>query len=104
MLCFNDDIQGTGAVCVAGVLGALRIQQKPAEAIKDLKIVVVGAGSAGIGVAGALRSAMIQAGASEEEIAKQLKQAPLHLSGTQVITCHTTCSHLCDVVTVMAGV
>ena len=70
VLCFNDDIQGTGAVCVAGVLGALKIQQKPAEAIKELKIVLVGAGSAGIGVAGALRSAMVQAGASEAEAAR----------------------------------
>ena len=40
---------------------------KPPEAIRQLKIVVMGAGSAGIGVANALRSAMVSAGASEAE-------------------------------------
>jgi len=61
-LCFNDDIQGTGATVLAGVLGALRMQGRPPEAIKDLKVAVVGAGSAGIGVAQALHAAMVEAG------------------------------------------
>ena len=66
-LCFNDDIQGTGATVLAGVLGALRMQQKPPEAIKDLRVVVVGAGSAGMGVAQALQGAMVEAGASHKQ-------------------------------------
>ena len=63
-LCFNDDIQGTGATVLAGVLGALRMQRKAPDSIRDLKVVVVGAGSAGVGVAQALHMAMQQAGSS----------------------------------------
>eukprot|EP00326_Haptolina_ericina_P013578 CAMPEP_0181214592 /NCGR_PEP_ID=MMETSP1096-20121128/25543_1 /TAXON_ID=156174 ORGANISM="Chrysochromulina ericina, Strain CCMP281" /NCGR_SAMPLE_ID=MMETSP1096 /ASSEMBLY_ACC=CAM_ASM_000453 /LENGTH=333 /DNA_ID=CAMNT_0023306353 /DNA_START=1 /DNA_END=1002 /DNA_ORIENTATION=- len=66
-LCFNDDIQGTGATVLAGVLGALRMTKRDPEALRSLKVAVVGAGSAGIGVAQALRGAMEQAGASSEE-------------------------------------
>lgn len=45
MLCFNDDIQGTGAVTVAGVLGALRsMGHDDPKAICDQKFVIVGAG------------------------------------------------------------
>jgi len=61
-LCFNDDIQGTGATVLAGVLGALRMVKKPPEAITQLKVAVVGAGSAGIGVSQALHMAMVEAG------------------------------------------
>ena len=61
-LCFNDDIQGTGATVLAGVLGALRMVGKPPEAIAQLKVAVVGAGSAGIGVSQALHTAMVEAG------------------------------------------
>ena len=68
-LCFNDDIQGTGATVLAGVLGALRQQGKPPEALRTLKVVVVGAGSAGIGVAQSLQQAMVQAGATDTEAA-----------------------------------
>lgn len=69
-LCFNDDIQGTGATVLAGVLGALRLQGRPPEDIAHLKVAVVGAGSAGAGVAGALLQAKLQAGcASVEEAA-----------------------------------
>mmetsp|Transcript_11185 Transcript_11185/g.35635 ORF Transcript_11185/g.35635 Transcript_11185/m.35635 type:complete len:597 (-) Transcript_11185:125-1915(-) len=63
-LCFNDDIQGTGATVLAGVLGALRLQRRPPEDIRSLRVAVVGAGSAGIGVAQALHMAMQQAGLS----------------------------------------
>ena len=66
-LCFNDDIQGTGATVLAGVLGALRQQSKPPEELRHLKVVVVGAGSAGIGVAQSLQQAMVQAGATDAE-------------------------------------
>lgn len=68
-LCFNDDIQGTGATVLAGVLGALRMVGRPPQALATLKVAVVGAGSAGIGVAEALRSAMVEAGAPSESAA-----------------------------------
>ncbi|KAG6497882.1 hypothetical protein ZIOFF_045788 [Zingiber officinale] len=47
---FNDDIQGTAGVALAGLLGAVRAQGKSLNDFMKQKIVVVGAGSAGIGV------------------------------------------------------
>lgn len=67
-LCFNDDISGTGSVCLASVLSAIRIQGSRAR-LRDQRIVVVGAGSAGLGVAASLYDAMRQEGASAEEAA-----------------------------------
>jgi len=66
--CFNDDIQGTGAVTLAGVLSALK--QKgldPSKTLKDQKILVAGAGSAGLGVCDQLMEGMIQQGLTREE-------------------------------------
>ena len=45
-------MQGTAATALAGLYGALAVQGKPVQAIKDQRIVVVGAGSAGMGVVG----------------------------------------------------
>jgi malate dehydrogenase (oxaloacetate-decarboxylating)(NADP+) len=61
--CFNDDIQGTGSVTVAGLMNALRIT---GESIKDQRVLFLGAGSAGIGIADVIRSAMKLEGLSEE--------------------------------------
>eukprot|EP00922_Rhytidocystis_sp_ex-Travisia-forbesii_P008677 GHVS01012705.1.p1 GENE.GHVS01012705.1~~GHVS01012705.1.p1 ORF type:complete len:396 (+),score=57.82 GHVS01012705.1:841-2028(+) len=48
LLCFNDDIQGTGAVIAAGFLNALKaLGERP----KGMRVLFLGAGSAGIGVA-----------------------------------------------------
>ncbi|XP_076893295.1 NAD-dependent malic enzyme 59 kDa isoform, mitochondrial-like [Bidens hawaiensis] len=47
---FNDDIQGTAGVALAGLLGVVRAQGRPLLDFVDQKIVVVGAGSAGLGV------------------------------------------------------
>jgi len=66
-LCFNDDIQGTGCVALAGLLSAMRAQGKPAEALKDQRILVAGAGSAGLGVANMLVQGMVQQGLTEAE-------------------------------------
>jgi malic enzyme len=65
-LCFNDDISGTGSVCLASVLSAIRIQG-PSARLRDQRIVVVGAGSAGLGVAQALYEAMLVEGATPDE-------------------------------------
>jgi malic enzyme len=54
--CFNDDIQGTGATTLAGILSALRVQGKTAKDLVDQRIVVAGAGSAGLGLPLAVRS------------------------------------------------
>jgi len=47
---FNDDIQGTAGVALAGLLGTVRTQGRPLADFVNQKIVVVGAGSAGLGV------------------------------------------------------
>ena len=64
LLTFNDDIQGTSAVALGAILGAVKVTGK---SLKEQQIVMLGAGSAGIGVADGLRGAMKGEGLSEEE-------------------------------------
>ncbi|MBU8586159.1 MULTISPECIES: NAD-dependent malic enzyme [Priestia] len=64
ILTFNDDIQGTGVITLAAVLTAVRITGTP---LKDQRVVVFGPGSAGIGNADRIHSAMMLEGLSEEE-------------------------------------
>lgn len=49
-LMFNDDVQGTAGVALAGLLSAVRAQGRPLTDFVKQKIVVVGAGSAGLGI------------------------------------------------------
>src|SRR5215475_1973678 len=60
--CFNDDIQGTGSVTVAGLYNALKITKGQ---LKDQRVLFLGAGSAGIGIANLIVSAMKLEGLSE---------------------------------------
>ncbi|KAJ7564625.1 hypothetical protein O6H91_02G026700 [Diphasiastrum complanatum] len=55
---FNDDVQGTAGVALAGLFGAVRAQGRPISDIVTQKIVIVGAGSAGIGVLNMAQKAM----------------------------------------------
>jgi len=64
---FNDDIQGTGMVVLAGILGALNISK---EDIKDQKFVTFGAGTAGMGIANQVLDELKRAGLSEDEARK----------------------------------
>lgn len=66
-LCFNDDIQGTGATTLAGILGALRAKGDDVSSLSKQRILIAGAGSAGVGVAQSLYQAMIVQGCSEED-------------------------------------
>jgi malate dehydrogenase (oxaloacetate-decarboxylating) len=61
---FNDDIQGTGAVALAGLLSASRLK---GESLRDQRIVILGAGAGGIGVAWAITQGLIRDGLSPEE-------------------------------------
>ncbi|KAH8594831.1 hypothetical protein B0O99DRAFT_512971 [Bisporella sp. PMI_857] len=62
--CFNDDIQGTGAVVLAGYIGAVNLSGVPME---DQRLVFMGAGSAGVGVAKQVMEYYTRRGLSEKE-------------------------------------
>lgn len=61
---FNDDIQGTAAVAVAAIIAATRVSGVP---LKDHRIALLGAGSAGCGISEQLMHAMMNQGLSETE-------------------------------------
>jgi malate dehydrogenase (oxaloacetate-decarboxylating) len=64
LLTFNDDIQGTAAVVLGAVTGAVKAA---GGKLRDQRIVFLGAGSAGIGVADYLRAAMVAEGLSDRD-------------------------------------
>lgn len=66
---FNDDVQGTAATVLAGILAGLRRLEQPLAA---QRIVLVGAGAAGTGIGRLLRVAMREEGMSDAEIALRL--------------------------------
>ena len=66
--CFNDDIQGTGAVALSGIIGALRIT---GGKLADQRLLFLGAGEAGIGTADAFVAALVEEGMSVEEARKR---------------------------------
>ena len=61
---FNDDIQGTGIITLAGILGALKIS---GEKLTDQRYMCFGAGTAGAGIADRIYQEMLQQGLSENE-------------------------------------
>ncbi|HKO41833.1 MAG TPA: NAD-dependent malic enzyme [Pyrinomonadaceae bacterium] len=66
---FNDDIQGTGAVTVAGLLAATRLAH---TRLSDQRIVILGAGSAAIGICDQIVAAMTLEGTTELEARRRL--------------------------------
>ncbi|MGD8557122.1 MAG: NAD-dependent malic enzyme [Chromatiales bacterium] len=67
--CFNDDIQGTGAVVLAGLLSACK---KLGQKLSDQRIVVVGAGAGGVGVARAIQEGLVHEGLDREQARRQM--------------------------------
>ena len=66
--CFNDDIQGTGAVALAGVIAAMRIT---GGKLSEQRLLFLGAGEAGIGTADSFVAALEEEGIPKEEARKQ---------------------------------
>jgi malate dehydrogenase (oxaloacetate-decarboxylating)(NADP+) len=64
VLCYNDDIQGTASVALAGLITALQILD---SSLADQRILFLGAGSAGIGIANLIAAAMQAKGLSQAE-------------------------------------
>ncbi|MFD1561174.1 NAD-dependent malic enzyme [Paraburkholderia silviterrae] len=62
--CFNDDIQGTAGVALAGILAALRVT---GGALANQRFLFLGGGTAGTGIASLLAKAMMEAGVSKED-------------------------------------
>jgi malate dehydrogenase (oxaloacetate-decarboxylating)(NADP+) len=60
---FDDDIQGTGAVCTAGLMAAMRIT---GDTLAGQKLLFLGAGQAGIGIANSFVSALVDQGVTEQ--------------------------------------
>ncbi|CAJ1503251.1 NAD-dependent malic enzyme [[Mycobacterium] holstebronense] len=69
LLTFNDDIQGTAAVALGALHGAVRAAGRP---LTEQQVVMLGAGSAGIGVLEMIRQQMVAEGLSETEAAERI--------------------------------
>jgi malate dehydrogenase (oxaloacetate-decarboxylating)(NADP+) len=75
VLCFNDDIQGTAAVALAGVYSSTRITGRP---FRDLRIMFLGAGSAATGIADLMTTAFVDEGLSASEARQHLWFVDMH--------------------------
>ncbi|KAI9758600.1 MAG: hypothetical protein M4579_002976 [Chaenotheca gracillima] len=70
MACFNDDVQGTGVITLAAILGGLRLSK---QELSGLKMVVFGSGTAGIGIADQVRDAIsAECNVSKDHAARQI--------------------------------
>ena len=65
---FNDDIQGTGAITVAAILAGLRVAKTRAS---EQRVVIFGAGTAGMGIADQIRTILVGDGLSEQEATRR---------------------------------
>ncbi|WP_199930850.1 oxaloacetate-decarboxylating malate dehydrogenase [Streptomyces sp. CB02923] len=66
---FNDDLQGTGAITLAAVRSALKITGSP---FREQRVVVFGAGTAGVGIADQLREAMVRDGLGNDDATRRI--------------------------------
>jgi malate dehydrogenase (oxaloacetate-decarboxylating)(NADP+) len=75
VLCYNDDIQGTASVTLAGLTTALRIVEAP---LTEQRILFLGAGSAGIGISNLIASAMQMQGLSQDAGRSRISLFDIH--------------------------
>jgi malate dehydrogenase (oxaloacetate-decarboxylating) len=66
---FSDDMQGTGAITLAAVISSVRACGTP---LRNQRVVIFGAGTAGIGIADQIRDAMVRDGLSKEDATKRI--------------------------------
>ena len=94
VLCYNDDIQGTASVAIAGLTTALQIVDAP---LTEQRILFLGAGSAGIGIANLIASAMQMQGLSQDaarsrislfDISGLIEPSRTDLSASQKVYAH----------------
>jgi malate dehydrogenase (oxaloacetate-decarboxylating) len=70
LACFNDDVQGTGAVTLAAIMSAFKISDVKWD---DARFVLFGAGTAGTGIADQIQDAITQeTGRSKEDAGRQI--------------------------------
>ena len=65
---FNEDMQGTGAITLAAAISAVRVCGSP---LRNQRVVIFGAGTAGIGIADQIRDAMVREGLSKEDAVRR---------------------------------
>lgn len=66
---FDDDMQGTGAIAMAGLLSAVKVSTIP---FKDNRVIIFGSGTAGIGIADQIRDEMMRGGLSKTEATSRI--------------------------------
>jgi malate dehydrogenase (oxaloacetate-decarboxylating) len=65
---FNDDLQGIGAITLAAAISAVRVCGTP---LRNQRVIIFGAGTAGIGIADRIREAMVRDGLSRDDASKR---------------------------------
>src|SRR6516164_1604636 len=86
--CYNDDIQGTAGIVLAGLINALKIT---GGQLKDQRILFIGAGSAAIGLADLIVSALGQQGIAPDTARQQIRMFDtqgLVVAGRPVLAAH----------------
>ena len=75
LLSFNDDIQGTGAVALAAILSAVKVN---GSKLRDQRIAILGGGSAGLGIAEMLIKEMLVDGLTRQEALQRIFIVDIH--------------------------